>query len=889
MSLREELLEYMNKVAVPEELSPSKMGQAIFPDSYNKIKEQPEKKTLLSVPEVKKEQSAPSLISMPEKKIEAEEKSESPLISIPDEKKERADAPAISFSEEKTEHTRAPLVFDQKEEISGKAVTEEKTEKPVAAQEKPAEEKKGFKLDAYSFMKIVRSQKLTGKEFLELMGNSRMSNKAFLEIEQNPNLTQKRLVEILEESGLTEDDYEKLLVAINKRAKLKEQLRLREQEETEKRRQAQQSAQKLAALAQQKKQEEPASAEEEKPEELADEHEEQPQLAQAETEENAEEAYNETEAEADDDEGNEEEEKTPKGSNATKIGICFAVAILLAIVSFGLRYYYTGSFFITEEEQTEPTVIETKEQLFEAVSALQNGAQPALTENTAYAVKGEAANGEKLSSTAANGDYLFICKGNSLYIIGTVGGQMKQVKKIDYTGALEGVILFDKDFYVVSAETGVATPFTYQQEIAETNEDGEETTETVEISDTIVRDYLVIERFDGENIGNNSTYRQSGTLTDLIFSEGKICAITFEATPENAVAEVYDTYMPHCFFEKEQTLAEVSSVYLPENAGCKSFLTIGVIDTENDGCQLSAVAGGSAPVVFSEENALFVAQNGEKSTLLLRYDLSGNSAVLNGTCTVDGLAGAYSGLDISDGNLRFTALEANGENKSVTLSVLDSQLNLISKASGLGSGAEPVASCFDEINAYVITEQDGQNKLFGVNTSAAEDLTLLTEVTTEITSDKYHKWNDDYGLLLEVEASDEGLRTGLLLSVVDDDGEVISSLEIKAESTVEGDWNKYISSPAEADIDLISGDSQNSFCVLPVSYFDGVSQVEKMLVLTVDANGQLSKETEIVEYDLRSDALLAEVSDKFCYCIFGNLILSADSSKNTIVAELTLE
>ena len=33
MSLREELLEYMNKITVPEELSPAKMGQAIFPDS----------------------------------------------------------------------------------------------------------------------------------------------------------------------------------------------------------------------------------------------------------------------------------------------------------------------------------------------------------------------------------------------------------------------------------------------------------------------------------------------------------------------------------------------------------------------------------------------------------------------------------------------------------------------------------------------------------------------------------------------------------------------------------------------------------------------------------------------------------------------------------------
>ena len=885
MSLREELLEYMNKVAVPEELSPSKMGTAIFPDSYNKKKEQTEQKTLLSVPEVKQEQPAPSLII-------PEEKAENPLISLPEEKEEKAEAPA-ALAEEKNEHTEKPLTSIQKNESSGREISKEEAKPPVT-KEKPAEKKQGFKLNAYSFMKIVQSQRLTGKEFLELMGNSRMSNKAFLEIEQNPNLTQKRLVEILEESGLTEDDYEKLLVAINKRAKLKEQLRLREQEEAEKRKQAQESVQKLAALAQQKKQEESASAEEKitaNAEETTDKQEKPPVLDEeekTEAEEIDKETDNEADAEAEDSES-DEDKKTPKGSNATKIGICFALAVLLIIISFGLRYYYTGSFFITGEEQTEPTVIETNEQLFEAMSTLQNGSQPALTENTAYAVNGETISGEKLSSTAANGDYLFICKNNSLYIIGTVGGQMKQVKKIDCAGTLEGVILFNKDFYVVSTETDVATPFTYQKEVAETDADGEDTTKTVEISDTVIRDYLVIERFDGENIGNNSVYRQSGTLTDLFFSDGKICAVTFEATPENAVAEVFDTYMPHCFFEKEQILIDVNNVYLPENAGCKSFLTIAVIDTETESCQLSAVAGGSAPVVFSENNALFVAQNGEKSTLLLRYDLSGTAPVLNGTCTADGLAGAYSGLDISDGNLRFTALETSGENKSLTLSVFDSELNPISKASGLGSGTEPVGSCFDQMNAYVITEQDGQLKLFGVNTSVAEDLTLLTEVTSPITSDKFHKWNDNYGLMLEVEANDDGLRTGLLLSVTDNNGEVISSLRIKAESTVEGDWNKYISSPAEADIDLIRGNSENGFCVLPVSYFDGVSQVEKILMFKIDLSGEITEKGEIVEYDLRSDTLLAEVSDKFCYCIFGGLILSSDADKNSIVAELTLE
>ena len=179
--------------------------------------------------------------------------------------------------------------------------------------------------------------------------------------------------------------------------------------------------------------------------------------------------------------------------------------------------------------------------------------------------------------------------------------------------------------------------------------------------------------------------------------------------------------------------------------------------------------------------------------------------------------------------------------------------------------------------------------LYGVNTLNSSDLTLLTEVTAEITSDKYRRWNDSYSLYLCAEANDDGLRTNLLLSTITDGGIVADSLEIKAESTVEGDWNKYLSSPAEADIQLIKGSEENGCLLLPVIYFDGISEIEKVLILTVDQNGKLSRTGEIVQYDLRSDTLLAEVSGKYCYCIFGDAIFSADSEKASVISQLELE
>ena len=205
MSLREELLEYMNKITVPEELSPAKMGQAIFPDSYNsskkspvskgansaynptgekssdglndeiKKKQQTEQKPLLSVPKAEKEPSAPSLIPLPK---EEKEQPAPSLIPLP--KEEKSASPAVS-PEEEEQQPAPPLVLTPPDTANRQTAQDSETSKPSAAEAPKSEEKKGFKLDAYSFMKIVRSQKLTGKEFLELMGNSRMSNKAFLE------------------------------------------------------------------------------------------------------------------------------------------------------------------------------------------------------------------------------------------------------------------------------------------------------------------------------------------------------------------------------------------------------------------------------------------------------------------------------------------------------------------------------------------------------------------------------------------------------------------------------------------------------------------------------------------------------------------------------------
>ena len=238
MSLREELLEYINQVPVPEEFLPENMGKTLFPEQKRLKPTAADSKQLLSVSEAKEEKASAvnngGLLSVPE--IKAENKEKSPLISLPQDMAE--EKPATSLRKE-----NKPL--SEKNITKKEAVNEQKTvqapqqkepSKPLVQQAEkssaPVENKKAFELNAYSFMKIVQSQKLTGSEFLQLIGNSRIGNKAYLEIEQNPNLTQKRLVEILEESGLTADDYEKLLIAINKRSKLKqaslEQLRAKE-------------------------------------------------------------------------------------------------------------------------------------------------------------------------------------------------------------------------------------------------------------------------------------------------------------------------------------------------------------------------------------------------------------------------------------------------------------------------------------------------------------------------------------------------------------------------------------------------------------------------------------------------------------------------------------
>ena len=887
MSLREELLEYMNELPVPEEFSPEKMGERLFPESFRGRKK---KAPLLSVPEPadkKPEESAASLLSIPEgeKAEPAPEEKKQPVtavLSMPSAPKKTEKAPEIS----------SPLRLER--------------EKPVQKSEplKINEEKKPFVLNAYSFMKIVQSQKLTGKEFLQLIGNSRISNKAYLEIEQNPGLTQKRLVEILEESGLTEEDYEKLLIAINKRSKLKqaslEQLKQREKKQEEQKRLTGLDAQKLIMLAEKKKQEQPAPSEDKAAKtDIADDAEEEKSDELTDAPENEEESPEQTAAadlydrENDDDSDDEEDEYNEdegyvNGMNSTKIGIVFALAVLLLIISFGLRYYYTGSFFVAAEEQSVPDVIETNEQLFLKMSSMQKGGKAAFPENKLYSVGGTVRDGSEPLPTACNGDYLFICSGNDLYIVGIIGGQMKQLDKIAYSEAPLGVVLSDGDFYVISEEKGVSTPFNYTETVTKTDENGEEIAETVELSDVLLKDYLVIERFDGKNTDDRTVYRQSGALAELLFIDGKICAFTYENMAENAVESVYETYLPHFTLDGQRTYVGIEDVFFPENAQYSSFLNIGVLDAELSDCGLSVIAGGSEQVIFSETDGLYIAQSDNNGTLLFRYNISGEKAVLDKSGRFDGKVGAYSGLDSSEGIIRFTTLQEDGGVQSMTLSIADGDFKLLSQAKGVGSGETPAATCFDGRNAYIVTEQDGERRLYGVNTVDSSNLSLPGEVSANVTARQCHRWDDSFSVSLGVMSDESGLRTGLALNTIRADGSTAGTLTLQAESTVEGDWNKYLSSPAEENIGLIRGNAENGWFVVPISYFDGVSQVEKLLCFTVDENGAIYEKGGIVEYDLRSRQLMAETGGKFYFCIFDKLILSVDSSKNAIVAKLEL-
>jgi len=831
MDIRNALNGYFEKTPVPEELDPHNVSHFVVPNIAEKKEMRVE--------------------------VQAEEETEKPTRQ-----------PRVQPAEESRVGTQSV------KSAESEYVPAEKIEE---AQEEP--------INASAFIKIVRYNRLTGKEFLSILGNSKISNKAYQEIESNPRLTVKRLIELLEESPLTSADYEKLIIAVQRMAELKAEAKAKIKSEPPRvNPRADLSAETtshmepIAAAVETnikispKKEEnvKPGSIPEKKPsgyvpsaakyyydpddpddDDKENSGDSDDNESGSEEEKNSEERltslksriqinFDDDENDEDDDDDEEDDDDgeygRKHGSNGGKIAVSAIGAVLLIALSFGLRYSLTGSWLPAENTEIIEEVLD-EGKIFDMLSSLP-APSPAFTGNTLYSAGGLKEDSLFKDPICGNKRLLYT-EDNKLHIYEQIGGQIAKLETREYKErTLIGII--DAGDKLAAISTGTAPPYSYSYTVPSEDGDGTDSlvTGTVQRNETYVE---ITDAASPEKVDDKNRITLSGTFVTAYLQDNRLIFVTYEELPKDSAAGDKATFMPYLAVGGDKTFCAAEKVFVsaPTHKGIAAVFSVDI--NEPGTHDLAAAAGGSKALVGKGENELFIGQG----STLIRYSLS-NGISENGHCEIAGSISDFSGISSADGEIRITTLEKNAETEeySATLTVLDNELTTVGEVKSIGKGETLLSTCFYKNETYIVTEN---GVCFGID----GENSVMSQSSVKITNETVYKYSDNIGI--KISAADDGAkRTGLIVSTVRLDGNLtpLYNLEISSKTVAADALDEYLSSPAEENIFSLGGSMENGFLVIPVEYFDGVSQVDSDVVIAFTKG-------KIITADARDGTVLA--------------------------------
>ncbi len=799
--------------------------------------------------------------------------------------------------EARTEESGEPDIRSNSVGGENASYTEARSSRPVSYEKAPSqntEEPYREVIGPSAFIKIVRYHRLTGKEFLSLLGNSKISNKAYQEIESNPNLTVKRLIELLEESPLTSADYEKLIIAVQRMAQLKAETKAKikaEPRRTEKvsekvgHSETPSEAEKTVPPKSSKETDTGFSSEraqkgyvpvavdipseengdkdeyEEDGDGSGEQEEKDDRLASAKSRIQI--NFGDFNYEDDDEEDYDEdgEDGRGKSSNNGKITAAAIGAAVLIGISFGLRYKLTGSWLPSDSVvKEEPAPDETG--IYSALSSLPAPA-PAFTANNLYSAGGMREE-SIVKDPVCGSKRLLYTENNKLYIYEQIGGQVIRLETRDYNeNTLLGIIGAGDKTAAIS--TGVSEPYSYTYTVTE--KDG---TETV-MTGSVKRKETYLEITDAsspEKVAAENKLTLSGTLAAAYLLDGRLIIVTYEEMEQDSVPEDKATFMPYLSRAGEKNFCSPDNVFMssPTHRGFAAVFSVNLGDTEV--FDIAASAGGTKQLISKNGYELFIGQGSD----LIRYDLT-EGVKENGSCEISGKISDFSAISVDGGEIRVTSSEGD----AATLTVLDGEFGLIGEIKNIGVGESLAGTCFYGQETYIVTENGACYVIDGENG-------VMSESSAKITNETIYKFNDSIGI--KVSAADNGSkRTALIVSTVKLDGNLtpIYNLEISSKTTAVNALDEYLSSPAEHNIRAIGSNAENGTLVIPVEYFDGVSEVELFVICRVNEDGTLSVNGKIIEYDRRSDSIFAQVDGDTVIAVTKGKIITAGAQDGNVM------
>ena len=791
-------------------------------------------------------------------------------------------------------------------------------------------------MNAKTFLAEIKKLNFSGRDFLEIIGNSKISNSVYNEIKENPKLTYSQLVNLLENSSLASDDYTRILKDAYAKhrgtsGKAVQGATRAENPQAAQSANSQRAAQLLAEAKRQVKEQLLAEARERDikiPEEALRRaqtrqitespaiHGDETRPENSEKADAAEKLTQDTQDDIDDNGAFEidgefyEETEDYDGpdiseisydyvsfsteTNKSKLALCLCMAVILAGLSFLIRYFQTGSFLIEKkDEQVGFSVPATYEELAERLvnagdvkpETLSFGGNYRLDENNAKSKK------DVPSKTLLYNDrYIFYVNGNRLHAIEIKNGAMSEIAAIEYDAeTTREIYMIDNMLYVIF-EGEYRGKYFHASDASETGETGGIPTEYEPISGEFTQKTVTVRVYDAREFIKTPAFEFTvdGEYNSVLYYKGHLSLITYYTPHEPKAVSDLSAFVPSFIINGRKQFSGINNIYAPPAELMNTGMTvISVINGDNP--EVTVCAGGAGSV-YSDDNAFFVSQSAAASgggmSRLLKVYTGGTGEP--SYCDINGVI-PVGAVDFKGGSVRVGSYDGG---KSA-LYIFDGDLNLVSRVINIGNG-KPESILFDEGRVYFILD-----KLYVFDTTVPEDVITAEEPFANIYADDFYRVSDKERLEVMVETDGDGKRSGIRLNIhkteygtlrdeTHGETQADSTYLITAESGIEGNWNPYIYTDAETVRDSVFISGEEGVIIIPVKYFNGISNIEKIIVFDYSEYTGLAKRNEIVYYDINADSRRAVLIDGVIYSFWDDMAVSAGAADATVIGTLVL-
>lgn len=541
-------------------------------------------------------------------------------------------------------------------------------------------------------------------------------------------------------------------------------------------------------------------------------------------------------------------EESPAMKPSFAIGYRVTAAIAACIVMvFGVMTYYGGSGANLNSPIDDVETANDYSEVYEKIVSLYNDSFYSAKGDTEAIAEGdmvtdESSNNNDFSRTnvqvegvdeadiiKTDGEYIYYIAREKLHIVSAAKGNMELAS---VTGRKDIIpvemYLAENKLIVVSTVRGIASNEQADSPIGSPD---------IWIDDAFYANDTIIEIFDIADKKNPTlitSYEQKGAYNTSRMIQDNLYLITSYQNydkPENE--DDYESYVPSYKVDDEKHFVSASDICIPGKIDSPNYAICAGLDINSSEPLISikATLGYSGDVYASSDNIYLttpVYTSNQYRTTIIKFSLDNGNIDKEINATVPGnIVNQFSMDEYNDTFRIATTSYSQKESATVTnLFILDMDLNEIGSLTDLAKGEQIYSVRFDGDTAYIVTFYQ-TDPLFTIDLSAPTSPTVKDELKITGFSTYMHRWEDNLLLGFGQEATEDGIVTGLKLSMFDVSDE---SNAVEADKVMLNPEGNFDYSEALYNHKAILIDDEKNLIGLPSSYFDGISTISQYFV-----------------------------------------------------------